>query len=388
MRDLIETHIAQASTKPPAALVAEAAKPEPAPIQAVKPPQLASADSAQVSVIPPRANEAPAPIVPGSNAPITPVKVKTVTVKLVPPKNAVTNIATASVMPTPIAKPEATHATAFAAPTPDEALAETLAAAAPIETTAPSASPPPSARSGVVAKLAAGKTVAVLGPNGAGKSSLLNVVAGLVRPDRGRASLENRVLFDIGRPGRAEVVGSRPTGAECRCWPRTPLLFPHLSAVDNVAFGPRSRGRLAPEVAPNCPTNGWQRGGCCGVCATADPPSSREDRRNESPVARALASDPRSPSPRRALGRPRRGRRPRLSHHVLQRRCFKADQAAVIVTHDVFDAFTLADRVVVLEAGRVVDAGPTSCSSAPAHPSPRAWPRSISSPARSARRGS
>ena len=155
MRDLIETHIAQASTKPPAALVAEAAKPEPAPIQAVKPPQLASADSAQVSVIPPRANEAPAPIVPGSNAPITPVKVKTVTVKLVPPKNAVTNIATASVMPTPIAKPEATHATAFAAPTPDEALAETLAAAAPIETTAPSASPPSSARSGVVAKLAA-----------------------------------------------------------------------------------------------------------------------------------------------------------------------------------------------------------------------------------------
>ena len=86
MRDLIETHIAQASTKPPAALVAEAAKPEPTPAQAAK-PQLASADSAQVSISPPRANEAPAPIAPGSNAPITPVKVKTVTVKLVPPKN-------------------------------------------------------------------------------------------------------------------------------------------------------------------------------------------------------------------------------------------------------------------------------------------------------------
>ena len=154
MGDLIETYIAQASTKPPAALVAEAAKPEPAPIQAVK-PQLASADNAQVSVIPPRANEAPAPIMPGSNAPITPVKVKTVTVKLVPPKNAVANTVTDSVMPAPFAKLEATHATAFAAPTPDEALAETLAAAAPIETTAPSASPPPSARSGVVGKLAA-----------------------------------------------------------------------------------------------------------------------------------------------------------------------------------------------------------------------------------------
>jgi len=162
MRDLIETHIAQASTKPPAPLVAEAAKPvvaeaakpEPAPVQVAK-PQLASADSVQASVTPPRANEAPPPIAPGSTAPITPVKVKTVTVKLVPPKNAVTNTVTASVIPAPVANPEPPRATAFAEPTPDEALAETLAAAAPIETTAPSAPPPPSARSAVVGKLAA-----------------------------------------------------------------------------------------------------------------------------------------------------------------------------------------------------------------------------------------
>src|SRR5207244_1667518 len=82
MRDLIDTHIAQASTKPPAALVAEVAKsepklepkpelkPEPTPVQAAK-PQLASADSAQVSTSPPRANEMPVPIAPGSTAPIT-----------------------------------------------------------------------------------------------------------------------------------------------------------------------------------------------------------------------------------------------------------------------------------------------------------------------------
>jgi D-alanyl-D-alanine carboxypeptidase len=154
MRDLIETHIAQASTKPPAALVAEAAKPEPVPAQAAK-PQLASADSTQVSIIPPRANEASAPIAPGSNAPITPVKVKTVTVKLVPPKNAVTNTVTASVIPAPMAKPEPMRVTAFAAPTPDEALAETLAAAAPIETTAPSAPTLPPARSSVLGKVSA-----------------------------------------------------------------------------------------------------------------------------------------------------------------------------------------------------------------------------------------
>jgi D-alanyl-D-alanine carboxypeptidase len=162
MKDLIETHIAQASTKPPAALVAEAAKseaprseavrPEPAQAQAPR-PQLASADSGQASVIPPRANEAPPPIVPGSNAPITPLKVKTVTVKLVQPKNAVTNTVAANAVPAPVAKPEPLHATAFAAPTPDEALAETLAAAAPIETTTPSASTPPPARAAVLGKV-------------------------------------------------------------------------------------------------------------------------------------------------------------------------------------------------------------------------------------------
>jgi D-alanyl-D-alanine carboxypeptidase len=164
MRDLIETHIAQASTKPPAALVAEAAKPEATPAPAAN-PQLASANSAQESISPaqesispPRANEAVAPIAPGSNAPITPVKVKTVIVKLMPPKNGVTNTVTASVMPAPTAKPEPMHATAFAATTPDEALAETLAAAAPIETTAPSAptsAPLPPVRPGVLGTLPA-----------------------------------------------------------------------------------------------------------------------------------------------------------------------------------------------------------------------------------------
>jgi D-alanyl-D-alanine carboxypeptidase len=159
MRDLIETHIAQASTKPPAALVAEAAKSEPAkpesaPIQTAK-PQLASADSALASVIPPRANETPPPIAPGSNAPITPVKVKTVIVKLVPPKSAVTNTVTASVIPAPVAKPEPPRATAFAAATPDEALAETLAAVAPIVTTTSSAPTPPPARSSVLGKVSA-----------------------------------------------------------------------------------------------------------------------------------------------------------------------------------------------------------------------------------------
>ncbi len=172
MRDLIETHMANASTKPPSELVA-VAKPEPVPV--TKPqlttPQLASTDNNQASVIPPRANELPAPIAPGSTAPITPVKVKTVTVKVVPPKNDitpanitplksdVTNTVVASAMPAPIARPEPPRATAFAATSPDEALAETLAAAAPIES-APSTPNLPPARTSVVTKLASVATAA------------------------------------------------------------------------------------------------------------------------------------------------------------------------------------------------------------------------------------
>ena len=129
MRGLIEEHIAQASTKPASVLVAEAFKPEAPTIQ------MRSQPAEQSAPIPPRANEAAAMVGPGSKAPITPVKVKTVTVKLMPPKNA------------PAAKPEpmleTTPSVAFAeAVTSDEALAETLAAAAPIEAPTPQAFAP------------------------------------------------------------------------------------------------------------------------------------------------------------------------------------------------------------------------------------------------------
>jgi D-alanyl-D-alanine carboxypeptidase len=126
MRGLIEENIAQASTKSPAMVVAEATKPDSAPVR----PQLASTDNMAAAPIPPRANEITAAIIPGSNAPITPVKVKTVTVKLVPPKNVTPNTVAAALA----TKPEPVRTAALAPQSPEEALAETLAAAAPIET--------------------------------------------------------------------------------------------------------------------------------------------------------------------------------------------------------------------------------------------------------------
>jgi D-alanyl-D-alanine carboxypeptidase len=155
--------------------MAEASKPEPAPMQAPK-PQLASADSAQVFLSPSRPHEATAAIAPGptpttpssitpgsitagsvapgSNAPITPLKVKTVAVKLVPPKIPPPTAPTAAA----VAKSEPVRTAAFAPPTQDETLAETLAAAAPIEVAAPSAPSPasaPATHRGVLNKLPA-----------------------------------------------------------------------------------------------------------------------------------------------------------------------------------------------------------------------------------------
>uniref|UniRef100_UPI003989C388 ATP-binding cassette domain-containing protein n=1 Tax=Conyzicola sp. TaxID=1969404 RepID=UPI003989C388 len=90
---------------------------------------------------------------------------------------------------------------------------------------------------------APGETLAILGPNGAGKSTLLDLAAGLLRADSGRAVLDDTVLFDTDGGGRFTPPHDRGVSLLAQ----QPLLFPHLSVLDNVAFGPRSAGfsRLA-----------------------------------------------------------------------------------------------------------------------------------------------
>jgi len=86
-------------------------------------------------------------------------------------------------------------------------------------------------------KVKPGETVAVLGPNGAGKTSLLRILAGLHPVDRGRMVLDDQVLEDKARSIRVPCE-RRPIGMVFQEY----LLFPHLSVVENVAFGLRSRG--------------------------------------------------------------------------------------------------------------------------------------------------
>ena len=83
----------------------------------------------------------------------------------------------------------------------------------------------------------AGEVVAVLGPKGAGKSTLLAALAGLVPLQRGRVELDGRLLEDAASGVRV-APEQRPVGVVFQDY----LLFPHLSVLDNVAFGLRCRG--------------------------------------------------------------------------------------------------------------------------------------------------
>jgi D-alanyl-D-alanine carboxypeptidase len=130
MRSLIDNHLAEASAKPAPVMVAEASAATPETIPAA--PQLAAAASAPAQLSPPRAADATAAISGGPNAPIQPVKVRTLTVKLVPPKSAPVRTA------------------ALAPPTEDSAPAQTAAEAAPAE-----ANSAPAPKHGVLSKIPA-----------------------------------------------------------------------------------------------------------------------------------------------------------------------------------------------------------------------------------------
>lgn len=195
------------------------------------------------------------------------------------------------------------------------------------------------------------ETVAVMGPNGAGKSTLLSVIAGLLRPDRGRAELNGHTLFQLGEgQGRWSAPHHRGTALLAQ----EPLLFPHLSAAQNVAFGPRSAGtskRVAMAGAMR-----WLSEVEAEDLARRRPAELSGGQAQRVAVARALAADPGLlllDEPMAALD---------IHSAPLLRRLLKrvlADRPAIIITHDVLDALMLADRVVILESGRIAEEGPT-----------------------------
>lgn len=198
------------------------------------------------------------------------------------------------------------------------------------------------------------EVVAILGPNGAGKSTMLAVIAGLMRPDSGQATLDGRVLFDVGRPEAAPVwVPAHARGVALL--PQEPLLFPHLSALDNVAFGPRSAGRSRRDA--RALASRWLTEVEAAQYADRRPGRLSGGQAQRIAVARALAAEPQLlllDEPMAALDVEVAPMLRQMLRRVL------ADRSVVIVTHDVLDALLLADRVVVVEDGKVVEEGATA----------------------------
>jgi len=189
-----------------------------------------------------------------------------------------------------------------------------------------------------------GEVIAVLGPNGAGKSTLLGVLAGLLRPSEGHVRLGDADVTDV--PPHRRGVGLLAQQA---------LLFPHMTALANVAFGPRAHGiprRAAEERARELLT-------AVDAAALADrrPAQMSGGQQQRVALARALAPDPDLLLLDEPLAALDVDAAPAL-RSLLRRIVRDRKQTALLVTHSALDALVLADRVVVLTEGRVVEMGP------------------------------
>ncbi|MFR9779769.1 ABC transporter ATP-binding protein [Micromonospora sp. MS34] len=198
-------------------------------------------------------------------------------------------------------------------------------------------------------RIAAGEVVALLGPNGAGKTTALRTLAGLHPLTAGHLTLAR---VDLDRPDRGARVPPerRPVGVVFQDY----LLFPHLSALDNVAFGPRRHG--ADRRAARARAQGWLDRVGLGERAWDKPRQLSGGQAQRVALARALAVEPTLlllDEPLAALDAATR----LDTRAELQRHLGEHSGATLLVTHDPLDALVLADRLVIVEHGRVVQEG-------------------------------
>jgi molybdate transport system ATP-binding protein len=194
-----------------------------------------------------------------------------------------------------------------------------------------------------------GQVLALLGSNGAGKSTTLAAMAGLLALERGELIVDDRILERVATgtrlPPQAREVGMLFQGL---------ALFESMTALDNVAYGPRSRGWSQAEARALART--WLARFGVGDLAERRPSQLSGGQAQAVALARALIVSPRLlllDEPLASLDAENRIE----ARAVLQQALREFEGVSVIVTHELGDALHLADRVLVLEAGKRVQEG-------------------------------
>jgi ABC-type Fe3+/spermidine/putrescine transport system ATPase subunit len=196
---------------------------------------------------------------------------------------------------------------------------------------------------GISFSLLKGEILALLGPSGSGKTTLLEIIAGLEEPDGGD------LLWD-GQPLQGIPAHQREFGLMFQDY----VLFPHKNVGANVAFGLRMAGDDPREIQSRVRDVLALVGLPDFEQRDVEPLSGGEQQRVA--LARTLAPQPRLVMLDEPLGALDRSIRERLIselREILKRSC----QTVLYVTHDQDEAFTIADRVVILGEGRVFQIG-------------------------------
>jgi molybdate transport system ATP-binding protein len=192
------------------------------------------------------------------------------------------------------------------------------------------------------------RVVALFGRSGCGKSTVINAIAGTLRPDRGRIEIGGEVLFDSAR-GIDVPVPRRRVGYVFQ----DALLFPHLDVRGNLLYGYRLRGSRDPMLQPD------RVFALLGLQALLDrrPSTLSGGERQRVAIGRALLSAPRvllMDEPLAALDAQRRGE----ILQYIERLRDELDIPIVFVSHSVPEVVRLADDMALMSEGRVVACGP------------------------------
>ncbi len=201
-------------------------------------------------------------------------------------------------------------------------------------------------------ELAPGETLAIMGPSGAGKTTVLDAISGAIRLDEGRIALAGAVVADAA--ARSHLAPSRRSvgvlGQEA-------LLFPHMTAEGNIAFASRAAGLTAP--AARAEARDWLARVGLGAFASRRPNELSGGQRQRVALARALAARPRLlllDEPFVALDVEAAAD----ARELLRQQLAASRTATIVVSHDGFDAVRLADRLLVIEGGRISQLGPVA----------------------------